>query len=268
MSDTAALSTRGVSFAYGANQVIDNLDISIPAGAVTSIIGPNGCGKSTLVQILDGVLKPSAGQAFIGQSDTQSLTEKQRARLLAVLAQGGRSPSMTVASLVACGRYPHLQGGYRLSGEDRDIVDAAIEQVGIGHLRDRNVRTLSGGERQRAFVAMTLAQDTPTIILDEPTTYLDVSASHDLMHLIRRLNSETGKTFAMIMHDLDLALRCSDWLVMLHGGALVEAGDAQQIIASRAIEVAFGMEVHPMACEGHGTVYGLFTLPDEARSRD
>lgn len=153
---------------------------------------------------------------------------------MAVLAQSSRVPPMTVEALVACGRHPHLAWGGRLGPDDRAAVEAAMERAGVARFRSHDLRQLSGGERQRAHVARTLAQDTDLIVLDEPTTYLDISACHDLMALVRDLNRREGKTVAMVIHDLDLALRYSDYLVVMQKGRVVDAGPTDEVLASGA----------------------------------
>ncbi len=252
----AAAELRDVSFSYGKSPFIENLSAVFPHGGVTSIVGPNGCGKSTMVKLLDGLLRPTAGEALVEGAPTLSLRAKERARRIAVLAQASRPPAMTVEALVACGRHPHLSSQGRLSGEDRDQVDYALERAGVARFRNSDLRRLSGGERQRAFIAMTLAQNTRLIVLDEPTTYLDIRACHEVMQLVRSLNEEEGKTVVMVIHDLDLALRYSDHLLVMERGCAVSAGTVQEVLAAGALERAFGMTIHP-----HETLQGCgYTL--------
>ena len=164
---------------------------------------------------------------------------------MAVLAQSSRVPPMTVEALVACGRHPHLGWGGRLGPTDRAAVEAAMERAGVAAFRNHDLHQLSGGERQRAHLARTLAQDTDLIVLDEPTTYLDISACHDLMALVRDLNRREGKTVAMVIHDLDLALRYSDYLVVMQKGRVAAQGPTDEVLASGAVGDAFHMDICP-----------------------
>lgn len=246
-----------VSFSYGKEPFIEGLSAAFPHGAVTSVVGPNGCGKSTMVKLIDGILRPSAGEVLIDGAPTLACKPKERARRVAVLAQAGRPPAMTVEQLVACGRYPYQAHQGRLSREDRDRVEHALDLAGIARFRRHDLRRLSGGERQRAFVAMTLAQDTDTVVLDEPTTYLDIRACHELMELVRCLNREQGKTVVMVIHDLDLALRYSDRLLVMERGRATAAGTVDEVLEAGAIEHAFGVRIRKHQA-AEGSAYVLF----------
>lgn len=248
---------RNVSFSYGKEPFIEGLSATFFHGAVTSVVGPNGCGKSTMVKLIDGLLRPQAGEVRIGGVPTLSMKAKERARRVAVLAQAGRPPAMTVEALVACGRYPYQARQGRLSCEDREQVERALELAGVARFRAHELRRLSGGERQRAFIAMTLAQDTGLIVLDEPTTYLDIRACHEIMELVRRLNEEAGKTVVMVIHDLDLALRYSDRLLVMERGRATAAGSVGEVLGTGAIERAFGVAVRPHEA-AEGRAYALF----------
>ena len=197
------------------------------------------------------------GEVRIDGVATLSLKAKERARRVAVLAQASRPPAMTVEALVACGRYPYQAHQGRLSREDREQVERALELANVARFRAHELRRLSGGERQRAFIAMTLAQDTDLIVLDEPTTYLDIRACHETMELVRRLNVEAGKTVVMVIHDLDLALRYSDCLLVMERGRATASGTVEEVLATGAIERAFGVSIRTCAAP-EGTAYTLF----------
>lgn len=254
---TCALELRNVTFSYDKAPFIEGLSAAFEGNAVTSIVGPNGCGKSTLVKIVDGLLRPQTGEALIEGVPTLSLKAKQRARRVAVLAQAGRPPAMTVEMLVACGRHPHLDRPGGLSREDRTSIDRALELAGIEHFRHHDLRRLSGGERQRAFIAMTLAQDANIIVLDEPTTYLDIRACHETMQLVRRLHEQAGKTIVMVIHDLDLALRYSDRLLVMERGRALATGTVSEVLAAGAVERAFGVSICRHEAS-EGCAYALF----------
>ena len=253
----AAIEVRDVTFSYGKEPFIEGLSAAFPHGAVTSVVGPNGCGKSTMIKLVDGLLCPQAGEVRIDGAATLSLKAKERARRVAVLAQASRPPAMTVEALVACGRYPYQAHQGRLSREDREQVERALVLANVARFRAHELRRLSGGERQRAFIAMTLAQDTDLIVLDEPTTYLDIRACHETMELVRRLNVEAGKTVVMVIHDLDLALRYSDCLLVMERGRAAASGTVEEVLETGAIERAFGVSIRTCAAP-EGTAYTLF----------
>lgn len=239
-----AVELRDIAFSYGKDAFVKGLSAGFERGKVTSIIGPNGCGKSTTVKIIDGFLRPQQGRVFVDGIDASTFSSKERAQRIAVLGQAGRVPAMTVESVVACGRYPHMGSRMKMGAADREIVERAMEQADVARFRDCDMRRLSGGERQRVFVAMALAQDTDIILMDEPTTYMDVKACHELMELVAGLNARDGKTIIMVIHDIDLALRYSDRvLVMRPGGTVVGEGTVDEVLQRRLIEQAFSVSI-------------------------
>lgn len=258
MSDV--LTFQDISFGYGERKLFEGFSLAIPEGGITAVLGPNGCGKSTLLALTEGMLKPACGAVLLSGTDTLSLSAKERAGLLAMLPQVHRTPSMKVRDLVACGRYTHMGPFGQLEKADWDKVDEAISLMGLEGLRDRNARKLSGGERQRAFLAMTVAQGARTLLLDEPTTYLDVRAALDLMQLVRRLADEQGTTIVCVTHDVDLALRFSDGICVLGSARptqLLAKGTPEEIAGSSVLAASLGISAVRFAHAGD-QAYGIF----------
>lgn len=258
MSDV--LTFQDISFGYGERKLFEGFSLAIPEGGITAVLGPNGCGKSTLLSLAEGMLKPACGAVLLSGTDTLSLSAKERSGLLAMLPQVHRTPSMKVRDLVACGRYTHMGPFGQLEKADWDKVDEAISLMGLEGLRDRNARKLSGGERQRAFLAMTVAQGARTLLLDEPTTYLDVRAALDLMQLVRRLADEQGTTIVCVTHDVDLALRFSDGICVLGSARptqLLAEGTPEEIAGSSVLAASLGISAVRFAHAGE-QAYGIF----------
>jgi iron complex transport system ATP-binding protein len=262
-ADSIALRFANLMFSYRHEPFIKDFELAVRDGLVTGIIGPNGCGKSTLMRLATGLERPQSGEVLIEGHPTLGFKPRERARRLAYLTQGGNQPAMTVEGLVACGRFPYHGHQGPLDAHDRTLVEEAMRRCGVERFRDTDVRRLSGGERQRAFIAMTLAQDTRIIVLDEPTTFLDVHACHETMLLLRELNRNDGKTIVVIIHDLDLALRYSDRLAVMTHGRLLQEGTVPEILASHAIEEAFHVSVHPNPAP---STPGSSDIPDVAAS--
>lgn len=240
---------RGLTFSYGSRPILRGVDLAFPQGAVSALIGPNGCGKSTLVKHITRALSPRAGSVTVLGDDVATLSRREVARRVAVLAQGGIVPGMRAEQFVSGGRYPY-GGAFSTPGaDDRRIVAEAMEQAGCAHLADCDLRSLSGGERQRVHLAMVLAQQTPVVVMDEPTTYLDVAACFELMDLVRELR-RSGKTVIMVLHDLNLALTCCDYVAVMRAGELVAAGAACDVAASGAVEEVFGVRLRRVEEDG------------------
>lgn len=246
----AAVELRGVRFAYGEHAVLDGLSLALPAGCLTGIVGPNGCGKSTLLRVIDGVLEPAAGEALVEGDALDSLSARERAERIALLPQIHRTPSMTVEALVSCGRYAHMGLFGGLTERDRQIVAESMRVAGVEHLAHKAARTLSGGERQRAFIAMVLAQRARTVLLDEPTTYLDPRAALDVMGLARGLVHAQGMTGAAVIHDLPLALRFCDRIAVMDSGRIVAVGTPAEILDQGVLEQVFGVTIARMELNG------------------
>ncbi|MEW2078951.1 ABC transporter ATP-binding protein [Streptomyces sp. NPDC012403] len=235
------LAARGVTVGYGARTVIDDLDVAIPPGLVTTIIGPNGCGKSTLLRTLARLLKPAKGSVVLDGDDIARLRTRDVAKKLGLLPQAPVAPEgLTVADLVARGRHPHQSWLRQWSSDDAAVVERALAMTGVSDLADRAVDTLSGGQRQRVWISMTLAQGTDLLLLDEPTTYLDLAHAIDVLDLVNDLH-ESGCTVVMVLHDLNLATRYSDNLVVMRAGSILAQGHPRDVITAELLDEAFGL---------------------------
>ncbi|MER6181860.1 ABC transporter ATP-binding protein [Streptomyces sp. NPDC001652] len=238
---TSRLEARGVTVGYGDRTVIDDLDVAIPSGLVTTIIGPNGCGKSTLLRTLSRLLKPAKGTVVLDGDDIARLRTRDVAKKLGLLPQAPVAPDgLTVADLVARGRHPHQSWLRQWSSDDADVVERALAMTGVADLADRPVDELSGGQRQRVWISMTLAQGTDLLLLDEPTTYLDLAHAIDVLDLVNDLHT-SGCTVVMVLHDLNLATRYSDNLIVMREGAILAQGHPREVITAELLHEAFGL---------------------------
>ncbi|WP_107097163.1 ABC transporter ATP-binding protein [Streptomyces sp. NBRC 110028] len=235
------MAARGVTVGYGGRNVIDDLDVAIPPGVVTTIIGPNGCGKSTLLRTLTRLLRPARGTVVLDGEDIARLRTRDVAKKLGLLPQAPVAPEgLTVADLVARGRHPHQSWLRQWSSDDADVVERALAMTGVSDLADRPVDSLSGGQRQRVWISMTLAQGTELLLLDEPTTYLDLAHAIDVLDLVDDLH-ESGCTVVMVLHDLNLATRYSDNLVVMRAGSILAQGHPRDVITAELLDEAFGL---------------------------
>ncbi|WP_072243973.1 Fe(3+) dicitrate ABC transporter ATP-binding protein FecE, partial [Klebsiella pneumoniae] len=224
------LRTENLTVSYGAQTVLDGLSLALPAGKITALLGPNGCGKSTLLNCFSRLLTPDSGEILLDEKPIAGFSARQLARRLALLPQHHLSPEgITVRELVSYGRSPWLSVWGRLSAEDNERVNVAMSQTRTRNLADRRLTQLSGGQRQRAFLAMVLAQDTPLILLDEPTTYLDINHQVELMRLMVELKRQ-GKTVVTVLHDLNQASRYCDHLVVLASGRVMAQGAPEAVM--------------------------------------
>jgi iron complex transport system ATP-binding protein len=240
------LRTEGVSLAYeGGPAVVTGLDLPIPDGEVTCIVGANACGKSTLLRALARLLVPTHGSVLLDGQAIHRLPTKVVARTLGVLPQSPTAPEgLSVEDLVSRGRFPHQRFLQTWTEADEEAVESALAMTGTAGLRHRPVDELSGGQRQRAWIAMALAQETALLLLDEPTTYLDVAHRLDVLELLRELNAQRGRTVVMVLHDLNEAARYSDHLIALRDGQVVASGSPLQVVTPAVVRETFGIDSH------------------------
>jgi len=239
-----AISVKNLSVAYDDNLIIDQMNLSIPKGEVSIIIGANGCGKSTLLKSIARVIKPKNGEIFINGKNIKSQKEKHIATQVAFLPQGPICPSgMTVKELVAYGRFPHQKMIGGLKNHDKEIIEWAIEETGLKDFADREIENLSGGQRQRAWIAMTLAQETDIIMLDEPTTYLDMSFQLEVLQVLERLNKQKNITIVMVLHELNNACRFASNIIGLKNGKIVCKGSPKEAITKENLKEIYGIDV-------------------------
>ncbi|MFI2704829.1 ABC transporter ATP-binding protein [Cellulosimicrobium composti] len=236
------LHADGITVGYDDRVIARGLDVSIPDGSFTVIVGPNACGKSTLLRALSRLLKPSRGQVVLDGRSISSIPAKEVARRLGLLPQSSIAPEgITVADLVARGRYPHQTLLRQWSREDEAAVLGALAATGTTGLADRLVDELSGGQRQRVWVAMVLAQETPILLLDEPTTFLDIAHQIELLELCTDLNRDRGHTLVAVLHDLNHACRYATHLIAMKDGAIVAEGAPGDVVTAALVEDVFGL---------------------------
>ncbi|MEU7647353.1 ABC transporter ATP-binding protein [Streptomyces huasconensis] len=240
---TARLTARELTLAYEDRTVVDRLDLAIPDGEVTVIVGPNACGKSTTLRALGRLLRPRSGAVLLDGEALAKLPTKKIAQQIGLLPQTPVAPeAITVADLVARGRQPHQHWWQQWSDEDEKAVTEAMERTHVAALAERPVDELSGGQRQRVWIAMALAQDTGLLLLDEPTTYLDISHQVEVLDLVRRLNHDRGRTVVVVLHDLNQAARYADHLVAMKSGEIVAEGPPSKIVTEELVREVFGLQ--------------------------
>ncbi|MHC1560105.1 ABC transporter ATP-binding protein [Actinomycetospora sp. C-140] len=240
------LHAEGIRVGYGDALVVggtEGLDLDVLDGTVTAVIGPNGCGKSTLLRTLARLLAPKHGHVMLDGRRLDAVPSREIATVLGVLPQDPTAPEgITVADLVARGRHPHQRWFRQWSAEDEEAVAEALEWTGMAGFAERTLDTLSGGQRQRVWISMALAQGTEVLLLDEPTTFLDLAHQVDVLELVARLNRERGRTVVMVLHDLNLAARYAERLVALHRGEIAAEGTPHEVLTEDTVRDVFGLE--------------------------
>ncbi|MCW5951357.1 MAG: ABC transporter ATP-binding protein [Propionibacteriaceae bacterium] len=240
---TPTLAAERLSAGYGDRLVIEQLDLIVPPGGVTAIVGANACGKSTLLRSMSRLLAPKAGQVVLDGKAVHRMPAKQLARTLGLLPQSPIAPDgITVADLVGRGRHPHQAVFSRWSATDELAVAEALEATDTVDLADRAVDELSGGQRQRVWIAMVLAQRTELLLLDEPTTFLDVSHQVEVLDLLTDLNRSRGTTIVMVLHDLNLAARYADHLIAMADGGIHAVGEPADVLSEQTVQAVFGLD--------------------------
>ncbi|HEY0697773.1 MAG TPA: ABC transporter ATP-binding protein [Micromonospora sp.] len=258
-----ALSGSDLRLEYGDRVVADGLDIELPAGRVSVLVGPNACGKSTALRALGRLLAPAAGVVRLDGEPIDRLPGRELARRLALLPQSPLAPDgITVRELVTRGRTPHQTWWRQWSRADEEVVDRAMAATGTAELADRTLDELSGGQRQRVWIAMALAQDTRVLLLDEPTTFLDLAYQIDVLELVAELNRRDGTTVVMVLHDLNQACRYADHLIAMRAGAVVAAGPPAEVMTAGLVREVFGLDCRVIACP----VTGAPMVVPEART--
>ncbi|MGX2995436.1 ABC transporter ATP-binding protein [Streptomyces sp. JNUCC 64] len=239
----ARLRARQLTLAYEERTVVRELDLDVPDGKVTVIVGPNACGKSTTLRALGRLLKPRGGSVLLDGASLAELPTKRIAQQIGLLPQTPVAPeAITVGDLVARGRQPHQRWWQQWSEADERSVTEAMERTDVAALADRSVDELSGGQRQRVWIAMALAQETELLLLDEPTTYLDISHQVEVLDLVRQLNHDRGRTVVVVLHDLNQAARYADHLVAMKAGVVVAEGPPSEVVTQELVREVFGLD--------------------------
>ncbi|HEM6266661.1 TPA: ABC transporter ATP-binding protein [Streptococcus suis] len=249
----ATISAKDLAVSYGQKTILSDLSIDFPTGKITSIIGANGCGKSTLLKSLSRIIPADKGAVYLDGKDMQQIPTKEIAQQLALLPQVQESlDGIRVYDLVSYGRFPHQNAFGRLTNLDREKIDWALEVTQTMEFAQASVQSLSGGQRQRVWIAMALAQDTDTIFLDEPTTYLDMHHQLEVLQLLRQLNQDNGKTIVMVLHDINHATRFSDCLIAMKGGQVLHKGSVDEVITVEHLRQIFDIEAEILPASHYG----------------
>ena len=254
MNEPVRLAAEHLRLTYDERVVVDDLDLALTDGSFTAIVGPNGCGKSTLLRALGRLMRPSAGRVLLDGRAIARTPTREVARVLGLLPQTPVAPDgLTVADLVARGRHPHQSWLRQWSRDDEAVVAEALAWTDLTELADRPVDALSGGQRQRAWISMALAQGTDLLLLDEPTTYLDLAHQIDVLELVGRLHAERGRTVVVVLHDLNLAARYAQRLVAMKDGVLVASGAPHEVLTEQLLADVFDLDARVITDPVAGT---------------
>lgn len=248
------LEARDLQLAYGDTVVVDGLDIDVVDGTITAVIGPNGCGKSTLLRALARLIPTRRGHVLLDGERIDRIPTREVAKVLGVLPQAPTAPEgLTVADLVARGRHPHQAWYRQWSSDDEAAVAEALGWTGMSEFAERTIDALSGGQRQRVWISMALAQGTDVLLLDEPTTFLDLAHQVDVLDLVERLHTERGRTVVMVLHDLNLAARYAGRLIAMRGGRIVASGPPAEVLTEEMLREVFDLEAQVVTDPVAGT---------------
>ena len=243
---------RNITVEYGKKKVLTGLSLDVPKGRIMTLIGQNGCGKSTLLKVIPRAVTPRSGFCELDGRPIREYRSKLLAKRIAYLAQVHTSPpDIDVRTLVSYGRYPYMKPGRGLTKADGDIVTDVIRMTGLEKLSEQPLSTLSGGERQRAWIAMTVAQEPEILVLDEPTTYLDIGYQIEVLELVKNLNRKLGITILMVLHDLNLAARYSDILAAVKDGRIYASGTPYEVLTAENLRALFGIGAAVTKDEAH-----------------
>lgn len=247
--------TNDLTISYDRHkEVVKDLNLSIPPGKITSLVGANGCGKSTILKTIARIIKPDSGNVILDGKKIHGMQTRAVSKKLTILPQGPESPEgLTVEDLVGYGRIPYKNGFNNLTNEDNEIIDWALSVTKMADFKDRTLDQLSGGQRQRAWIAMAVAQTTELLLLDEPTTYLDMAHQLEVLNLIRHLNKEFGRTIVMVIHDLNQAALYSDYIIAIKNGKIVQEGKPKDVITVETCEEVFGIKADILTDSRTGT---------------
>jgi iron complex transport system ATP-binding protein len=239
------IQTNNLNISYGKLNIVEGLDLNIPKGKITTIIGANGCGKSTILKTIARILKPQSGSIYIDGKDLNNQKSKELAKIMAVLPQSPKAPKgLTVEELVSYGRFPHKNGFGTLSKKDKDIIDWSLEKTGILEFKERAIDSLSGGQRQRAWIAMALAQETEILLLDEPTTYLDLAHQLEILKLLEKLNKTEHRSIIMVIHEINNAARFADYMLGIKNGKIICEGTPHEVMTKENLKEIFNIDAY------------------------